>query len=44
MARAVDKLDAELEAAEVRFASAKDKVDAAFDNGDKRHGARDRKI
>ena len=29
--RAVDKLDAELEAAELRFASVKDKGDAAFD-------------
>lgn len=29
--RAVDKLDAELEAAELHFASAKDKVDSAFD-------------
>jgi hypothetical protein len=29
--RATDKLDAELEAAEARFASAKEKVDAAFD-------------
>lgn len=30
-ARAVDKLDAELEAAELRFASVEDKVDAPFD-------------